>query len=138
MKTIYLPAAVIVLGIVFFLLSFLWPAVMGAGTVWSEEQAEEYAEAAADLHAMLHAEMHAEAGDAAGHEGHHGHGHAGAHERVTQETLDQAKERYAVAKSDLAGARAMRSGPARFFKWTGLVFFALGVVGYFVVRNAAG
>jgi hypothetical protein len=129
----FLPSAAIVLGLFLFLLSFLWPWMVGTSTVWSEEQAEEYAHAAADLHAKLHEQVHADDG----HGGHEGHGHAaGEHEPAVPGSLEAAKARFEESKAGLGHARSVRRGPARFFRWAGVLCFVLGVAGYFVVRGS--
>lgn len=131
MKSTVLPTAVIVVGIGLFLFSFLWPKMAGTGTVWTEEQAEEYADAAADMHAALH-----ERGESGA--GHHGHAHgADDPNPAPAASFDEVKTRYDEAKAGLSHAQSVQRKPARFFKWAGVFCFALGVLGYYVVRGAA-
>lgn len=132
------------LGLVLLFAAMIWPKLMGPGRVWTEQQAQEHSQAAARMHELVHAN-HAHQ-EAASHQGYTpGHTHSGAHAPGGEQDaaavaaeLEVATERYEKSRDALASAKSLRSGPATFMKWAGVLLMTLGVAGYFVQRNAAG
>jgi len=131
MKIIHLPLIALGVGLLLIVLSWVWPRTIGSG-VWSDQQAREWSEASAEMHSLVHDH---------GHGGGDDHRRAGAgteastHEQDSPK-LKAARERFSRADAGLQQARSLRSGVAGALKWTGILFLAVGTVGYWIIQRS--
>ncbi len=110
-KTPYLPLAVVCVGLFLMLLSVLWPAAIPINTVYSEEDAEAWSAS------ILKAK--------------------GAKLSGNLEEAKQADQELDARNAEFESAQAFYTGPATFFKWSGIVITLLGAGGFYVLRAMA-
>jgi hypothetical protein len=138
MKWTIVPPALMAVGLVLMIAGFVWPRIVG-DSVWSEEQAGRMSRAGADVHRLQY--QHASTRDRengtqsglSSVERLEGNPHKSA-DRLKAE-LDQAREDWDKAQSELDWARAKRNGPAAVLWWLGVVNCLFGVAGFFVLRT---
>ncbi|HJQ79969.1 MAG TPA: hypothetical protein VJ828_08445 [Lacipirellulaceae bacterium] len=106
----------VIVGLVLFVVSFVWPTASTNSTVWSTEQAVEYQSASSNLHRLSH-----EYARTAGTE----------ESKQVQAELDKAKSEFATLSGDLESAIARPKRLAWYLRIGACVMVVVGAVGFF-------
>ena len=128
MKPSQIAIALIAVGIVFGVMSLLWPAAVGEKRAYTQEDAVEYQQASLELHNQLHA--HGPTDDESG-ESAHDHDHGPKDDAAVKAA--QARMDAIEATRDAAINRGQSAAGA--FKWLGILTLAGGIITHFATRG---
>ncbi len=127
MKPSQIVVTLIAMGIVFGILSLVWPAAVGGKRAYSDADALEYRQASLELHNQAHAHGptdHGSGSDA---------GHAHDHDEVAQHKAAQERMDAIEAVRDAAINKGQST--AGVFKWLGVLTLAGGIITHFATRR---
>jgi hypothetical protein len=114
---------VVIVGLVLFAVSFVWPTSSSSSTTWSTEQAIEYQTASKNLHSLSHEYARA----------------AGTEEaQEVRAKLDKAKSEFATLSEDLESAIARPKRLAWYLRIGACVMVLAGAAGFFYTNRMHG
>src|SRR5262245_1216598 len=112
--------AMLLLGVVFVGVSFVWASVSTGRSEWSDEQARAYQAASADLHSLTHK---------------YGEHLSGAKGEAIPPELQQARAKYDELRGQLDTARARPLALALALRVTGMALAVVGAALYFATSS---
>ena len=123
--------ALLALGVVAILGSWLWPYFATNDRVWSDARAEGLTEATLELHEQLHAHGHV-------HEEGFGHEHGeDDHSHLEHPDAIAASQRYRGARAELQSAQFWHASAPVYLRWGGLTVCLIALAAHFATRKSS-